>query len=148
MLKQWKGCLYRRPFFIIETHLMKKKTLLAATLASSLFAACSSSPEKESIEQAAYNYCVATSNYDLDAAEAFCTEETAKHTLAVGRHLLTLVDSSYIASDTPATIEIKSVKQLSDTSAYAVYHKQTPRKDYVDTMQMRKRDGQWLAHSI
>ncbi len=125
-----------------------KRTILVPIVALLITACNSSSPEKESIEQAAYNYCVATSNYDLDAAEAFCTEETAKHTLAVGRHLLTLVDSSYIASDTPATIEIKSVKQLSDTSAYAVYHKQTPRKDYVDTMQMRKRDGQWLAHSI
>lgn len=125
-----------------------KRTILVPIVALLVAACNSSSPEKESIEQAAYNYCVATSNYDLDAAEAFCTEETAKHTLAVGRHLLTLVDSSYIASDTPATIEIKSVKQLSDTSAYAVYHKQTPRKDYVDTMQMRKRDGQWLAHSI
>lgn len=104
--------------------------------------------EKDTISQAAHHYLHAVTNYDLDAAEAFCTEETTKHTLAVGRHLLTLVDSSYIASDTPATIEIKSVKQLSDTSAYAVYHKQTPRKDYVDTMQMRKRDGQWLAHSI
>ena len=125
-----------------------KRTILVPIVALLITACNSSSPEKESIGQAAYNYCVATSNYDLDAAEAFCTEETAKHTLAVGRHLLTLVDSSYIASDTPATIEIKSVKQLSDTSAYAVYHKQTPRKDYVDTMQMRKRDGQWLAHSI
>ncbi len=125
-----------------------KRTILVPIVALLVAACNSSSPEKESIGQAAYNYCVATSNYDLDAAEAFCTEETAKHTLAVGRHLLTLVDSSYIASDTPATIEIKSVKQLSDTSAYAVYHKQTPRKDYVDTMQMRKRDGQWLAHSI
>ncbi len=125
-----------------------KRTILVPIVALLITACNSNSPEKGSIEQAAYNYCVATSNYDLDAAEAFCTEETAKHTLAVGRHLLTLVDSSYIASDTPATIEIKSVKQLSDTSAYAVYHKQTPRKDYVDTMQMRKRDGQWLAHSI
>lgn len=125
-----------------------KRTILVPIVALLITACNSSSPEKENIGQAAYNYCVATSNYDLDAAEAFCTEETAKHTLAVGRHLLTLVDSSYIASDTPATIEIKSVKQLSDTSAYAVYHKQTPRKDYIDTMQMRKRDGQWLAHSI
>lgn len=125
-----------------------KRTIFVPIVALLITACNSNSPEKESIGQAAYNYCVATSNYDLDAAEAFCTEETAKHTLAVGRHLLTLVDSSYIASDTPATIEIKSVKQLSDTSAYAVYHKQTPRKDYVDTMQMRKRDGQWLAHSI
>lgn len=102
--------------------------------------------ENGQIKQAAYGYSIAMANYDIDGAETFCTEETSASLLKTARYLMQFVDSSYIASDTPATIDIVSVKRLSDTTAYAVFHKRTPIKDFTDTLQMRKRDGRWLAH--
>lgn len=109
-----------------------------------LIIGCSS--ESHQIETVAYDYCLATANYDIDRAEAFCTEETRRTTLTTARRLLSLVDSSFIASDTPAHIDITAVRQTSDTTAIAVYHKTTPIKDFSDTLELRKRNGQWLAH--
>ena len=108
---------------------------------------CSCNNEKEQIQQAAYGYSVAMANYDIDGAEPFCTEETSTTMLSTARYLLQFVDSSYIAADTPASIEIVSVKQMSDTTACAVFHKTTPIKDFSDTLELRKRDGKWLAHA-
>lgn len=102
--------------------------------------------ENGQIKQAAYDYSIAMANYDIDGAEAFCTEETSASLLKTARYLMQFVDSSYIASDTPATIDIVSVERVTDTSAYAVFHKRTPIKDFTDTLEMRKRDGRWLAH--
>lgn len=108
---------------------------------------CSCNNEKEQIQQAAYGYSIAMANYDIDGAEPFCTEETSTTMLSTARYLLQFVDSSYIAADTPATIEIVSVKQMSDTTACAVFRKTTPIKDFSDTLELRKRDGKWLAHA-
>ena len=58
-----------------------------------------------------------------------------------------MLDTGYIAKDTPASIEIISTNILSDSSALVVYHKTTPIKDFTDTLELRKRDGNWLAHS-
>lgn len=98
------------------------------------------------IKNAAYNYNYAVANYQIDEAVQYCTDETNNTTLKTARFLMQFVDSSYISSDTPATIDIVSVKRLSDTTASVVYHKQTPIKDFTDTLEMRKRDGRWLAH--
>ncbi|MBP3740143.1 MAG: nuclear transport factor 2 family protein [Bacteroidales bacterium] len=122
---------------------MKKCLALGFLLVS--LAACDS--EKSRIEQSAYKYSIAVANYDIDGAEDYCTVETSNTFLKTARYLLQFVDSSYMASDTPATIEIVSVNQLSDTTAAVVFHKQTPIKDFSDTLRMRKRDGKWLAHS-
>lgn len=103
--------------------------------------------ENKPIKKAAYDYCMATANYDIDGAEAFCTEETRRTTLATARYLLTMVDTAYITADTPATIKITDVLRTSDTTAVAVYHKVTPLKDFSDTLELRLRDGRWLAHS-
>ena len=35
-----------------------------------------------------------------------------------------------------------------DTCAVATYHKITPKKDFSDTLQLRKRDGKWYAHVL
>ena len=110
-----------------------------------LFTACDS--EKSQIEQSAYEYSVAVANYNIDDAVAYCTEETSTTFLKTARYLMQFVDSNYIASDTPATIDIVSVNRLSDTTASVVFHKQTPIKDFSDTLEMRKRDGKWLAHA-
>lgn len=122
---------------------MKKYYCLGLLLAMCI----SCSNENEQIRQAAYGYSVAMANYDIDGAEPFCTEETSATMLSTARYLLQFVDSSYIASDTPAKVEIVSVRQMSDTTACAVFHKTTPIKDFVDTLELRKRDDRWLAHA-
>lgn len=108
-------------------------------------AACDS--EKRQIEKAAYGYCHATANYDIDAARPFCTEETSRTTLVKAKELMALVEPDVIEANMPAEIAITGVRQTSDTAAIATYHKSTPIKSYTDSIELRKRDGRWLAHS-
>ena len=65
----------------------------------------------------------------------------------MAKALVRMIDTAYIKSDTPASIEIVNVRIISDTVASVQYHKQTPIKDFIDTLELRKRDGRWLAHS-
>ncbi|MBP3762367.1 MAG: hypothetical protein J6I49_00630 [Bacteroidales bacterium] len=127
---------------------MKYKFIYTLLAAGAVAAACGGGKRDADIAEAAYNYCMATSVYDIDAAEAYCTEESARKTLQTARYLMQFVDSAYIASDSPVEITIKKTRQTSDTTAYAVYHKTTPIKDFTDTVQLRKRDGRWLAHTL
>lgn len=103
--------------------------------------------EASVICEAAYNYSYAIANYDVEKAEGYATTETRETTLVRSRQLIKAIDTNYIISDTPAQIEITSVKIVNDTEAYAIYHKTTPLKDFSDTLQMRKRKGQWYAHA-
>ena len=121
---------------------MKHTPLLIAVL---LLVACN--PEKKAIEEVAYNYCIATSYYKIDEAEKYATQETVEKTLPMARFFISQVDSSFFAADSPVDIDIKEVSQTSDTTAYVVYHKETPLKNFTDTLQMRFRDGHWLVHS-
>lgn len=100
------------------------------------------------VEKVAYNYSYAMANYQVDEAQKYATEETKSTTLTMARNIVAKVDSNYIKSDTPASIEIVEVRMLNDTSAVATYHKKTPIKDFSDTLELRKRDGQWYAHVI
>lgn len=108
----------------------------------------SCSGEKTAVKQAAYDYSYAMANYDVDAAEEYATEETRSVTLVVARKMIAAVGNEYIASDTPATINILSVDIKNDTQAFAIYQKITPIKNFVDTLEMRKRDGEWFAHVL
>ncbi len=121
---------------------MKKIVLLCLFV---LLVACDS--EKREIENAAYGYCFAMASYEVGSAERYCTEETKSTTIPMAKALVRMVDTAYIKSDTPASIEIVNVRIISDTVASVQYHKQTPIKDFIDTLEMRKRDGRWLAHS-
>lgn len=107
--------------------------------------ACDS--DYKQIKQVAYDYNLALANYDVDGASQFCTEETDSTKLKTARFLMQFVDSSFIVSDTPATVDIISVTRVSDTMAKVFFCKHTPIKDFSDTLEMRKRDGRWLAHS-
>ena len=129
--------------FIITTEAMKHNALLIAAIMLVLMG-CNN--EERAIQRNAYKYSYAMANYDVDAAEPYATPETGATTLKKARYLVNAVGDEYISSDTPASIEIVSVEQTSDTTAYAVYHKRTPIKNFSDTLPMRKRDGQWLAH--
>lgn len=120
---------------------MKKYLLLSIT---AFLIACSG--ENAAIKEVAYNYCYALANYRLDDAEHYCTEETRCTFIETARFMVSLVDTAYIISDTPATVDILSVECVSDTTAIVEYRKVTPIKDNTYTLQMRKRDGRWLAH--
>ena len=109
-----------------------------------LCTACHS--EERQIKEVAYEYGMATANYRIEDAEKYCTAETRETTMVMARSLLAMVDSTYIASDTPAKIEITSVHRTSDTTAIAHYHKLTPRKDFTDSLSLRRREGKWLVH--
>lgn len=111
-----------------------------------LLAACGNN-ENRLIEETAYNYTFAMANYNVDQAEPYATEETKNTTFVMAKKLMTAVGNNYIASDTPAKIEIENVEKKNDTVAIAIYHKTTPIKDFSDTLNLRKRNGQWLAHA-
>lgn len=99
------------------------------------------------VQQVAYAYSYALANYHVDEAEEYATEETKSTTLVKARSLVKAVGDEYIQSDTPAEIEITDVELQSDTVAIATYHKTTPIKDITGTLELRKRDGEWFAHS-
>lgn len=113
-------------------------------LAALCLMACNN--ETKEIKQVAYNYCMATANYRIDEAEQYCTEETSNTTLVMARYLISLVDTAFIASNTPAEISIEKIECLNDTTAVVTYHNTTPIKSYSNTVDLRKRDGQWFVH--
>lgn len=114
------------------------------TSALTLISACSND-EKE-IREVAYNYSYALANYKVEDATQYCTKETQETSLAYGLELMKGVSAEYIASDTPATIEIEGIEMTSDTTATAQYHKKTPIKDFMAKVNIVKRDGKWLVH--
>lgn len=114
-------------------------------LLSVLCFACNN--EMRNVKAAASDYLMAVSLYDVEGAERYCTKETQETTLDMARFLLQYVDSSYLESDKPVVIDIISMKSTSDTTATVCYRKTTPVKDFADTLEMRKRDGMWLAHA-
>lgn len=104
--------------------------------------------DERAARSAAYNYSFAMANYDIDQAEKYSDEETIETTISMARNILPMVDTAYIKSDTPATIEITSVQVTSDTTAVATYLKNTPiKKEMTGTLELRKRHGKWLAHA-
>ena len=123
---------------------MKTNTLFLTLATALLLTACTS--EEKRIEKTAYKYSFALANYDVDGAERYATPETVETTLQTARGLLPMVDTNYIKSDTPATIEIKHIEIIDDTSAYVTFHKHTPIKDFDHNIAIRKRGRHWLAH--
>ena len=109
---------------------------------------CERNAEKKSIKNVAYGYSYALGNYQVDSADKYASEETRKTTLVTTRSLMRLVDSTYIKSDTPATIRITDIKMTSDTTATAVWHKKTPRKKNSGTIELRKRNGEWQVYDL
>lgn len=105
--------------------------------------------EEQKAQDVAYKYSKAMANYDIDEAEKYATQETIDITIDMARSLLSQLDSSYILSDTPATVEISSFEMLSDTSAIVYFTKNTPiKQDLKFQVEVRKRNGKWKAHAI
>ena len=66
----------------------------------------------------------------------------------MARTFLSILDSAYIDSDTPAKLEVTNMEMTSDTSAVVSFVKNTPiKQDLRFSVEVRKRNGKWLAHS-
>ena len=131
----------------ILNSVMEKKTILIIMLimAIQLFTSCQT--EEEKVKDVAYKYSYAMGNYDLEEAKQYATDETIETTLALAQFFLSKLDTSYIVSDTPATIVIDSVCFETDSSATTYCTKNTPIKHNLKIkLLLRKRKGTWLAH--
>ena len=124
---------------------MKKKHISTLIVLTALFGGCTST--QDLIEEVAYQYSFAMANYDIDQAEQYADNETRQTTIKTGRGFLTLIDTNYIKSDTPANIEIVNTEIINDSTAIVTYHKTTPIKDFNGTVEVRHKDGKWLVHS-
>lgn len=126
-----------------------KRTILQITIVIAVLStfACTNSDYK--LRKNALGYIQAMADYDIDAAYPYATEETQFYTLDYFKPMLTILDSNYIASNTPAKITIDSIIHHTDTSATVYFHKETPLQQRADaTLDMRLRDGEWLAHQV
>lgn len=108
--------------------------------------ACKSS--RSEIRKVAYQYSYALANYDIESAVPYATPETQNTTLQTARMLMNLVDTAYIASDTPAKIKIKNIKIQNDTSAVVTYSKKTPIKHFDADLDLVLRDGHWMVQDV
>lgn len=108
---------------------------------------CNNSEKKE-IEQVALGYIDATSKFDFDAAEQYATKQTSEVTLKHLRLIQHFIDSSALENAKQAEFEVKKVEITSDTTAIAVYHKETKTDNYTDTLNMIKEDGAWKVDLV
>lgn len=123
------------------------KTPIATLLGIALLLAYGCKSIDSTIQDAAYGYLYSMANYDIDSAEPYADSITQETTIGMARMLLPMVDTNYIKSDTPATIEIESVDMIDDTTAQVAYHKKTPIKDFHDTVSVVLHNGRWLVHT-
>ena len=126
-----------------------KKTGIYLMAALTLVGCLTACQRDGGLRRNAKQYIQAMADYDIDRAYPYATLETQKYTLDYFKPIILILDSSYIASNTPATITIDSITHSDDTSATVYFHKKTPLQPHVtSTVEMRLRDGQWLAHQI
>lgn len=123
---------------------MNKKNIFI--LLPLMFGLASCNPIEKEIKKEAQQYLNATADYNVSEACQHCTEETAIGLQLIEKTLLKMVDSNYLKQNTPATITITKIQISNDSSAAVAYHKKTPIQSFNDTLQMRKRNGHWMAH--
>ena len=121
-----------------------KSVFIVLALTTVLFCGCKS--EQTLIENAAMGYLTAMGNYQIKEAEAYASEETIEKTLHVIEEvIMPNLDPNYVKQNTPASIEIKEVNQLSDTTAEVKYVKTTPIQVQEGSLDMVKRNKEWKA---
>lgn len=131
--------------FITEEKIMRKIIYVVALF---LLVGCNNTAKE--IEKVAYGYLDAMGNYRIEDARPYASKKTCENTLEVlQKSLMPKVDTNYIKSNTPATIEILGVEVLSDTTAVVNYKKTTPITVQNDgRLDMIKEDGRWSAEVI
>ena len=88
-------------------------------------------------------------NYQIKEAEAYASEETIEKTLhVIEESIMPNLDPNYVKQNTPASIEIKEVNQLTDTTAEVKYVKTTPIQVQEGSLDMVKRNKEWKAQVI
>lgn len=107
-------------------------------------AACSN--QQQAIEESAYGYLDAVANYRFDDAYPYSSKFTQERILPTFKMLFAHTDTAYINSNTPGTITIQAIHQVSSDTAYVLYHKDTPITHIDDSVMMIKEEGQWKAH--
>lgn len=102
--------------------------------------------EKRQITKTARGYLEATAAYNIDEAMPYACTETRETTLTFLRDkILPITDTSYIKSNTPATIKIDSVGINGDT-AWVAFTKDTPIQTVQNILKLIKEDNQWLVY--
>ncbi|MBP5562771.1 MAG: DUF4878 domain-containing protein [Bacteroidales bacterium] len=126
---------------------MRKSFFAISGLLALLFCGCKS--EQTLIENAAFGYLYAMGNYQIKEAEAYASEETIEKTLhVIEESIMPNLDPNYVKQNTPASIEIKEVNQLTDTTAEVKYVKTTPIQVQEGSLDMVKRNKEWKAQVI
>ncbi|MBR1517009.1 MAG: DUF4878 domain-containing protein [Bacteroidales bacterium] len=114
-----------------------------------LLGSCTEDADQKAIKEVALNYVDATSNYDLELAEQYATQQTKDITLSFFKKtVMPHLDSATMQKNMPAENEIVRVRMISDTTAVAYYHKKTPRDEYTDSLNVVKQNGQWLVDFV
>lgn len=127
---------------------MKKLSVfIIFALTTAFFCGCKS--EQSLIEDAAMGYLTAMGNYQIKEAEAYASEETIEKTLHVIEEvIMPNLDLNYVKQNTPASIEIKEVNLLSDTTAEVKYVKTTPIQVQEGSLDMVKCNKEWKAQVL
>jgi hypothetical protein len=129
--------------------IIMKNFLVFITLALTIVIFGSCKNEQTSIEDAAMGYLTAMGNYQIKEAEAYASEETIEKTLRVIEVvIMPNLDPNYVKQNTPASIEIKEVDRLSDTTAEVKYVKTTPLQVQEGSLDMVKRNKKWKAQVL
>lgn len=125
------------------------KRLILPLLVVTLVAASCGRTDEEQIRQTAQGYLDATGNYRIDEAMPFAVPEMQQDIFPFMKAMMSRVDTNYIISNTPATIEITGVNiNDDDTSATIGYVKTTPLKKETDNLYLVKRHGKWLVKVV
>ena len=128
---------------------MKKSTFITTASAIMLFLLAGCKSEQTLIEDAAMGYLTAMGNYQIKEAEAYASEETIEKTLHfIEESIMPNLDETFLKQNTPATIVIQEVNQLSDTTAEVKYVKTTPIQVQDGKLDMVKRNKEWKAQVL
>ena len=118
-------------------------------IAAIALTAANCNTERSLIESSAYNYLDAMGNYRIAEAAPFASEQTQGTTINyILNNIMPNMDSSYILQNTPATIKLKGVRMINDSTARIGYRKDTPITHQNDSLTLVKRNGQWQAHVV
>ena len=114
---------------------------------SLVFSACNS--EKQEIKKVAENYLDAMANYRIEEAEPYATEETRNITLRFAEEvIMPHLTPNVIPDNTPASVEITSVKITTDSTATVNYTLTRPLLTTNDTINLLKRNNEWRIHFV
>ena len=101
--------------------------------------------DEKQIIKVAEGYLDAMGNYRIEDAYQYATKTTRETTLPyLSETLIPMTDSTFLAANVPAEIELDSLLVVGDT-AWVLYTKTTPLKRYQNTIYLIKEEGKWLV---